>query len=163
IAVSADGTIDNRTRRSHYQPAEDRYVRFGFKKDRKVERLRGILDRLGIKASDNPIANGYQSICFPLPAWVPGRMLPHEWITLATSEQREFILTEIIEWDGNSVPNRNQHEYSSKHLANVEFVQAIAHTSGRVSTIIPRSNERGEWYKASILHSKTSTSMQPDS
>lgn len=153
LAVSADASIDLRVTGA-------RYVRFGLKKDRKIERLRNVLSRIGIAASDNPTADGHQSICFHIPAWVPGRMLPWSWVVDATLEEREFILAEMVHWDGNSVPNRNQHEYSSKYYENASWMQAMAHLSGRVSTIIHRSNAFGHWLKASVLHNKNSSSLQ---
>lgn len=165
VAVSADAAID--VRKLSYAggpprklPVESRYARFGFKKQRKVDRLRLILNECGIIASDTEIAKGYRSICFGLPDWVPGRILPNEWIAQATLEQREFILDELIHWDGNSVPNRTMTEYSSKYKENVDFVQALCFTSGRCSSIISRKNSFGEWYKASILNGKTTSSWQ---
>jgi len=83
-----------------------------------------------------------------------------EWIEQATMEQREFILDELIHWDGNSVHNRTMTEYSSKHKENVDFVQALCFTSGRCSSIISRKNSFGEWYKASILNDKNTSSWQ---
>lgn len=165
IAISADASIDAR-KQSYAGGAarnlahEDRYARFGFKRQRKIDRLRSLLRELGINASDTAVANGYQSVCFPLPDWVPGRILPWQWIAEASASQREMILAEMVHWDGNSVPNRNQTEYSTKYRENADFVQALAHTTGRVSTIIQRRNEFGEWLKVSILHGKKHTSWQ---
>jgi len=165
IAVSADAAIDHRkmiVSNSYYgrDAKESRYAKFGFKKERKSERLRSILDSLGFEYSDTLIANGYTSICLSIPDWVIGRKFPWHWITQATPEQRELILSELVHWDGNSVPNRNQHEYTSKHKYNADWVQALAHTAGRCSTIIPRSNEFGKWFKVSILHGKQTSSWQ---
>lgn len=165
IAVSADAAIDVRKQAyaggaARNVAAEARYARFGLKKQRKVERLRGILNACGLVASDSAIAAGYRSICVPLPEWVPGRLLPWDWIADASLTQREMMLAELVHWDGNSVPNRNQSEYSSKYLENAEWVQTLAHSTGRVSSIIRRHNEHGEWFKASILHGKKTTSWQ---
>lgn len=165
IAVSADAAID--VRKNTYAGGvarrlgkEARYAKFGLKKDRKVQRLRDLLSQCGIEASDTSIANGYSSICFALPEWVPGRMLPWEWIASASAKQREMILSELVLWDGNSVQDRNQHEFSSKHRENVDWVQALCHTTGRVSSVICRENACGKWFKASILHGKQFTSWQ---
>ena len=166
IAISADAAIDQRKNAlaaNSQRPvaAEQRYARFGFKKQRKIDRLRSVLTECSLHASDSSLKNGYQSICLSIPDWVPGRLFPWKWVSLATSRQRELILSELAHWDGNAVPNRNQTEYSSKHLENAEWVQAMAHLSGRVSTVIPRQNEIGEWFKVSILHGKMDTSWQP--
>ncbi len=153
IAVSADAAIDDRN-------SGERYVRFGLKKQRKIDRLRQILSALGIKASDNLTKNDCQSICFTLPEWVPGRELDWDWIYRATSSQREFILKELVEWDGNRVPNRNQVEYSSKYIENAKWVQTLAHTSGYCSSIIERENAYGKWFKVSVLFGKNRSSWQ---
>ena len=82
LAVSADAAVRLPPR------YRQRYAVFAFRKDRKVERLRGLLSRLGITASDTVIANGYRSMCFHLPEWIPGRELPWSWVADATAEQR---------------------------------------------------------------------------
>lgn len=156
LAISADATIDIRASGS-------RYARVSFSKERKINRFRDILNRLKIKFIETHQPSqkeGYIFFGLTLPEWAPGRFLPHEWIGLAASEQREFILEEMVNWDGNNVKTRNQTEYSSKYRKNATFMQAIAHTSGRCSSIISRSNSYGKWFKVSILHGKTTTSRQ---
>lgn len=167
IAISADASIrslkgdpDQSPGWGSRPPKEKRYAVMGFKKSRKIERMRGLISRLKLQASDRPNAKGYTGICVSIPDWVPGRMLPWSWIEDATLEQREFILAELVEWDGNKVSNRTQTEYSSKHYDNSSWVQAMAHTSGRCSTIIERSNTYGEWFKTSILNGKKTSSWQ---
>jgi twinkle protein len=159
IAVSADAAIDVRKQsyaggQARRLAVEKRYVRFGFTRQRKIARMRMLLDRLRITRSDTVIASGQQSICFSLPDWVPGRMLPWSWIADATCEERELIISELRHWDGNAVPDRNQDEFSTIHEELAKWVQAICHVSGRCSSIIPRSNSFGSWFKVSILHGK---------
>lgn len=165
IAVSADATIDERLGsyaggEPRNAPRERRYARLGLLKQRKVERLRRVLSEVGIVASDAEVGGGYQSICFPLPDWVPGRFLPWDWVAKASARQREIMLEELVEWDGNRVAGRNQHEYNSKYQHNAEWVQALAHLSGRCSTVMRRSNRYGQWMKVSILHGKQTNSWQ---
>lgn len=156
LAISADAAIDQRKR-------GDQYIRFGLTRQRKIERLRKLWANLGIEAHDkaSPTRANLQSMCFTMPEHlVAFKLLPNEWLTLATAEQREMILKELRQWDGNGVPQRNQEEYSSKYRHNADWVQTLAHTAGRVSTVMPRSNRWGDWFKVSILHSKTSTDWQ---
>ena len=167
IAVSADAKIDVRKNTGPRKGAEDRYIHFGFKKQRKVSRLRDLINALGLdalvtsNADDAESSNrGFTYFSMPCPKWVPGRFLPHEWIAAATARQREFILNEIRQWDGNGVLNRNQEEYSSKYYENALWVQSLCHTSGRCSSIMRRKNALGSWFKVSILHSKSTTSYQ---
>jgi len=162
LAVSADGVIDHRNNNGHngVYPRERRFIRSAFKKKRKIERLCGLLDRLGLEYSCNPIKSGFTSICFPLPDWCCERLLPQEWVTSATLRQRKHILNEMVYWDGNNVPNRNQTEYSTKHLHNAIIIQTLAHTSGYMSTIMKRENKFGAWYKVSVLYGKSHVSWQ---
>lgn len=164
LAVSADAAID--VRKMAYAGGKPslamapRYARFGFKKRRKIERMESIIETLGMSASNAEIGSGHRSICFGLPDWVPGRMLPWEWVEKASARQREFILSELIEWDGNRVNGRTMTEYSSKFIENAEWVQAMAHLSGRCSTVVSRKNPFGSWFKTTILNGKSTSSWQ---
>jgi twinkle protein len=88
------------------------------------------------------------------------KLFPHEWISLSTQKQKELIIDELLYWDGNSVPNRNQIEYSSKEISNCTFIQTISSLCGYCATIISISNQFGKWFKVSILFSKSSTDVQ---
>ncbi|MBT2587977.1 hypothetical protein J7I86_19390 [Arthrobacter sp. ISL-95] len=158
LAIAADFTIDTRKNGA-------KYVRAGITKARKVERLEKLAASLGIEISNNPLnsAEGDEarSICFHIPRDLPVfKRLPVEWIAQATSAQRELILEEMVLWDGNSVPKRKQTEFSSKSYEDAKWMQTMAHTSGRCSSIIERANEWGKWYKVSILHGKQTSSWQ---
>lgn len=172
LAISADATI--RVSGAPRNPAKPdgpkweygrghTYVHLSFVKVRKAERLALLLDRLGIEYHSARSGDGR---CFNYSFHLPekyhsfGRILPMEWLTEGSRDQLEFMLAELREWDGNGVPNRTQEEYSSKHYANAVWVQTLCHLTGRVSTIMHRSNAHGEWYKVSILHGKDRTSWQ---
>lgn len=164
IAVSADAAIDVRKQSYAGGPArrpaaESRYARMWFRRERKIDRLAGILSRLGLPFSRTQQRGG-EFFGVPLPQWVPGRLLPWEWVAVATSAERDFILHELREWDGNGVPGRSQEEFATKHVELAEWVQAMCHTSGRCSTIMQRENGIGSWYKVSVLHGKSSGSYQ---
>ena len=133
-----------------------------FKKSRKVERLKMLLDKSELKYSCNEVKNGYTSVFISRKFNTKrfSKLFKNEWLSLLSERQLRIILEEILYWDGNSVPNRSQIEYSSKEYHNVTFIQTVAHLLGYVSTIIPRSNNFGNWYKASILFNKKSTSLQ---
>lgn len=168
LAVSADATID--VRKQAYgsgpprrAPKAARYARLSFSKTRKTIRLRQALIEAGIDFSESATSVNEKSGTFfgvPLPDWVPGRLLPWEWLLRATMEEREFLLSELRHWDGNGVPNRNQEEFVSKHKDLVDWVQALCHTSGRCSTICERENKYGRWFKVSLLHGKAHGSWQ---
>lgn len=155
IAVCADCTIDIRQSTGH------RHSRFGVKKDRKYTRMKSILDRLGIEYFDNPNAkDGYKYIGFVTPNWIKNKYLPQEWLYLATKRQKQFILNELIEWDGNNVINRNQVEFSSKFIENAELVQSLAVTLGYGSSIMKRHNNHGVWYRVNIRYNNNHVTFQ---
>lgn len=148
IAWAADGHIGYRGR-------------VAFKKARKLQRFSSILETLGLDYKTSYCADGNLYISFEWPDRLPQtKHFPEEWLSQASKEQREFMLSELMHWDGNLVPNRQQTEYSNKHLHNAQWVQALAHTTGMVSTVMRRSNAFGSWYKVSVLHNKTETSAQ---
>lgn len=154
IAIQADGTIDVR------QHGGFQYVRFGFSKERKQQRLRALLERLTIECSDNTLADGNQSICFRVPVYLWAfKKFPYEWIVNASRAQRELIIDELAEWDGNR-PKEHLTEWATSLEHNAEWIQALAHTTGRCATLMHRSNNFGSWRKVHILHNKTSTSRQ---
>lgn len=151
IAVSADFTI---------RKSGDIYG--ALKKQRKIDRMKEILNYLQVPYSCNINSKGYSSFFIKrsdAPSYL-FKIFPHKWIYESSLKQKRVIIDEILYWDGNSVPNRNQIEYSSKEYENATFIQTIAHLTGYCSTIIPRVNEFGEWFKVSILFNKTYTSNQ---
>lgn len=153
LAISADASID-------YRKNGNMYVKFGFKKKRKICRLLNILKKENIVFKHKEMDDGRFYIYFTAPKWFKSKKIPMEWIEEATMEQRHFIIDEMVYWDGNMVNNRNQLEYSSKEIENAEFMQILSHTCGYNSSIIKRNNSFGEWYKVSILLGKKSVSWQ---
>jgi len=126
------------------------------KKERKQIRFREIASGAGVPFSDNIDSRGYRSFFIRRgnrPDYAV-KKFDHSMIAKMSFRQMKVFLDEILYWDGNSVPNRNQIEYSSKEYDNVTFVQTIAHLCGFCATIIPRKNQYGSWYKLSILFGK---------
>lgn len=153
IAVSADSKWDVRKN-------GDNYFHFGLKKQRKIQRLKELLERLNIQYTSFEKEYGYTTFNFISSTIKKG--LPKEWVYKMNLEERKFFIEELKNWDGNEVKGKNQYEFSSKLLEENEIVQAIAHTCGYMSTIIKRKNKFGEWYKTSILLNKQSVSWQRD-
>jgi hypothetical protein len=138
------------------------YLYCALKRQRKVDRLKELLESLNIKYSFKKDIRGYQNF-FIKKSLVPDyvfKLFPMDWISKSTQKQKELIINEMLYWDGNSVPNRHQIEYSSKEIHNATFIQTISSLCGYCSTIIKRSNRLGTWYKVSVLFKKVSTSSQ---
>lgn len=128
-----------------------------FKKQRKIKRCRDLLTKAGLKFTETVDNKGYG--CFYLSRSQDLSRYSKEF-DYSDLKYANIIIDELLYWDGNSVPNRNQIEYSSKLYHNAKFIQTCAHLSGYVSTIIPRSNQFGSWYKVSILFGKKTSSTQ---
>lgn len=121
------------------------------KKQRKIERAKMLLDNAGIRYVVNTVQGGYSSFFI------------HRGHNLDVSKkfiyERDIgsaatIINELVHWDGNSVPNRNQIEYSTVIRENAEFIQTCSHLCGFTSSIIPRSRDKYNWFKVSILFGK---------
>lgn len=153
VAVSADASFDKRVDGSTY-------VRFSVRKQRKIDRFKSILDSLGLDYVQSVHKSGSTFFGLTNPEWAIERHFPGQWIGELSDRQRLLILHELVHWDGNSVPNRNQTEYSSKNYDNAVFVQTLCHLSGFCSSIISRKNQYGEWFKVSLLWGKTQSSWQ---
>jgi len=161
LAISADGAIDKRKTEGAL-----RYCRLALKRERKIERFIGLLERLDIDFTTSLDEQDKRFFGFKIPTWVPGRMLDWEWLPKLSKDQRNFILDELVHWDGNSVVNRNQTQYSSKYLDNAQWVQTLAHTTGRCSSVHKRIktidgyDKEYTLYQVNILHGKKTSSMQ---
>lgn len=156
IAIQADGTID-------YRKNGNRYVRISFKRERKIRRFRELIHRLNIEHIETRHASGHTFFGFTAPDYIYGKEFNIEWTYKMSLAQRRFFIDEMIHWDGNRVPNRQQVEYVSTNKKNAEFMQIVASTCGYHSTIIARDRKDRGWnmaYKVSVLLSKNSVSWQ---
>lgn len=133
-----------------------------FSKDRKIQRASHLLTKSGIKYSSKLESSGKTNFYIHRSQGLDKftKLFDMSWLGKLSKSQCDIILEEMLLWDGNSVPNRNQIEYSSKYYHNATFIQTVAHMAGYVSTIIHRSNQWGEWYKVSILFNKKASSTQ---
>lgn len=148
IALCADAKIDQRKR--------GRFAHFAFKKQRKIERLRSVLDRLGLEYSSyvKTWSNGtYTTFNVLLPDYANDKVLPIDWVSKATLSEKDFIISELALWDGNFEKSGYDYttiSFNTKHLSEASTVQSIAVTAGRYATLRERSNEFGTWYVVTI-------------
>jgi archaellum biogenesis ATPase FlaH len=141
LAVCADSKID-------YRKNGEIFCHFGFRKERKITRLTGILNRLGVdyRTYNNVYSDGknYTTFNFTLPKYIKDKRIPKSWIKDATLEEKNFILEELLYWDGNI--SNDYIEFSSKHYEECSTIYELCVTSGRYSYLRKRSNALGEWY-----------------
>lgn len=160
IALSADAKVDRRL--------NGRIVaHFSFKKDRKISRLKGLLDRLNMSYTEYDKEShahwekvGYYTFNVDLESWCEVKGLPNDWVTALDPAQRSLFLDEIVYWDGNEVKDRNSVEFSSKLKNEADLVQSIAVLNGCHASIRKRKNEYGEWFAVKISFTKKTASFQ---
>jgi len=155
LAICADSKYDVRKDGS-------KYVHFEFIKERKILRLRGILERLGITYTSyfSTRANGkvYTTFNFKMPSYITDKQIPKSWVANATLSEKDFILEELRWWDGNM--NGDVIEFNSKHYSECSTIQELCVTSGRYSRIRKRSNKLGTWYVCSVYDRELTGSTQ---
>ncbi len=140
IAVQADGhyMYDNRN-----LAGEKRYygLEFHFSKQRKIDRIKEILESINLDYNEKPQSNGtthiriynadgcniVNDIC---EKYLKNKEFTWEWINLS-KEQAELFLSEIQLWDGCVAGNL----YTSKSKQNLDIVSAIAVMNGIGSKI----------------------------
>lgn len=127
------------------------------KKQRKIDRAIQLLDAVGVRYTVNTDSRGYASFFIHRNH---GLDVSKEFSYKRDMSNARTIIDEILYWDGNSVPNRNQIEYSSVIEHNAKFIQTCAHLCGYTSTIINRSKNKYSWFKVSILFGKQTSSTQ---
>jgi hypothetical protein len=124
-----------------------------FKKERKVNRVKHLLDSVGVRYSCNKVGDGYTSVFIHRGHNLGFAKKDLPWSMVWSSYKHE-VLEEVIFWDGNYVKGKNQAEFASNRKHNADVVQALSHSCGYVSSIINRSNQYGSWFKVSILFGK---------
>jgi DNA polymerase I-like protein with 3'-5' exonuclease and polymerase domains len=143
--VQADGSIRD--------DKQDRAVRFGFRKPRKVARCKQLLREAGIEYSTTVEPNGTTRIRV-------GRLEWHPLVKLLSGSNKNFLPTlldapfaaklafmeEIAFWDGDVEPHSRGYTYTSTNEHNARFIQTMAHLTGMSAFVSER--EREGWSKA---------------
>jgi hypothetical protein len=163
VATQADGSI--RLRRNRYE------LRFGFKKQRKVERLASVLRELGLENdfSCNTSAKGVTTFRGYVPSWL-GRWLTNEklfevpaLLSLSLASRRVF-LEELPHWDGGTHSKGVIKEYYTTARQNAEAVLTIAAVSGVKVSFgdNPTSDGAGRRYNVSFLSGSPRFNLSPE-
>lgn len=162
IAFSADGSFN---KQGCYSKNGKHRIRFAFSKLRKFERLKNILNNLGIKYTETDReCDFYKTGHIYYIGFEDGKKyltkeFDWNWLSLMNQRQRLVFIEELKYWDGGKISNRNIDEYYSCNKNNVDFVQTLCHISGIMSTIKHRKID----YKnctVSILYNKNGVSWQ---
>ena len=147
IAFQADGSYAHQPHRYTGERSGTKPIRFNVKKPRKIERLRGILDRLGYEytATESKNRSGYVEFWILCPEklhkvfdWIPYERITSNWAI-------EFI-EEASYWDGSR--NNTSMQYSSTLEENAEALATVATLAGykahRSFYDDQRSNRQGQ-------------------
>lgn len=131
IAIQADG---------HYDTTGA--IIFQFAKVRKIERLKTILDALGLKYSEYYLKNGKNcgqckiriSSTHPISNY---KRLPFEWVYKSTLRQKNLLINEIKQWDGYISPTGFAEYYTIDEYQAI-WVNTLAKMSGIYSSLVKR-------------------------
>jgi DNA polymerase I-like protein with 3'-5' exonuclease and polymerase domains len=154
VATQADGSIYKYKRGNVH-------IKFGFTKQRKIERMRTLLAGLPYTETIQGVKN--PCTCFSLSGELAfelanmldfDKTLPWSWLNL-NQEQRTLVLSEAEHWDGcrSTQPNGSSwksYSYCSYKPKNIDVLQAMAAITGFKSrtvgdhiTISPKSRTQG--------------------
>jgi DNA polymerase I-like protein with 3'-5' exonuclease and polymerase domains len=157
-AIQADGSIRPRRR------AESPWVlRFGFKKDRKITRLRALSAAAGVLLTERTEATGVRTFYGSLPPWAWTYLDEHKLfrapaLVALSLDARLAFLDELEHWDGNRHSKGCLVQYWTAVRANAEAVLTIAAVSGVKASL-------GEYgvgrFAVSLMRSAPEYAIQP--
>lgn len=133
----------------HYvtDPSAGQCLRFGFRKERKIQRCMELLDAAGIPCTlhADGTALRFRVPRQTMPSWLWAfHQKTFEWAWLSQINPDVFF-SELAIWDGHA-SSPHGIEYTSINKQNVDFVQALAHISGRTCGM--RVRVRAGWSDA---------------
>jgi len=158
VAVQADG---------HWicDKSKGRCLRFGFRRERKIARIRQLLSVVGIPWSEYTESCGTTRIRIrwaDCPTWLtPERKLFGSWLLRYNPAT---VVDELSHWDGHRPKNSAGIEYSTCQIQNAEWVQIVAHLCGNRAHITKRERNNTRWNPSfRVFISKESTThVQPE-
>jgi spore cortex formation protein SpoVR/YcgB (stage V sporulation)/intein/homing endonuclease len=119
IAIKADGSIVNpNVDKTHWNAQPHYRIRFHLKKERKIERLKGILAALAIPYKEESTYDGCMSIQFNFKKIE--KRYTSEWYK-ASPRQLQIIGDEVLQWDGCT----RSASFSSAHHEDADYIQYV--------------------------------------
>lgn len=132
---------------------EDGQVVFSFKKERKVQRCKQLLRRVGIPFTFDKWDTGVVRIGIrsrDVPLWL--RLFRgKEYGYWLLNESSDIIFDELPEWDGNRC-GPNSIQYCTKVKRNADLIQALAVLSGRTATMLVKKPEKEHWSDCYVVN-----------
>lgn len=131
VAVIADG---------HFNPSRSHRVTLRLKKDRKIERLRGLLTSAEIpfahRLDTSTTGAGFSVFSFD----APRREKDFSQWWGASADQLQLVADEVLHWDGNVTTGRDRFSTFIKETA--DFIQYAFSASGRVACLKENHRDR---------------------
>ncbi|WP_425061406.1 DNA polymerase [Sporomusa carbonis] len=124
VAYQADGIAAGGRRNS---------LAFRLKKDRKIERMRSLLDRMGLPYKVSIHKDGVTCIRVE-PDSYNSRIKTKQFGWWLINENADVFFDELKYWDGH-VQTKNSSQYCTTNRLNAEIVATFAHLSGRAALI----------------------------
>lgn len=144
VMVQADGNV-------RADPAQGYCVRFGFKKPRKIERCKALLNKAGVEfteAWEDDVCRlrvGAAHYAQLTRLVGPYKQFDKDLFD-ASAETKKAFISELTHWDGDVEPQGKGFTYTTTDEYNAQFVATMAHLAGRAALISAR--ERDRWSTA---------------
>jgi len=157
VAIQADGHWQLNTRHG-------RLLRFGFRKQRKIVRLKWILDNLKLSYKQYKEKSGTTRIEIKWrdkPDWLrPEYKFFDKWLF---AHDPGIIFDELVYWDGWKPKNSNGYYYYTSDKINADWIQIIGTLSNKKVSIILKNRNETNWspaYKVFISSKEITSSIR---
>lgn len=148
VAINAGGSIER------IRDGGGARCRIALRKQRKIDRLLGYLDELGIEYHTYSNPNRPTEFRYSFESPVTTKRYEGFWWN-ANQFQLEIILDEMSYWDGHIAGTQGGDiVFNSIHRCDADFIQYAAHACGRVAMIAKREarENHSEIYRVAISH-----------
>jgi hypothetical protein len=153
------GMSDDLIRFAVMMHADGHYTRQGnqavvtLRKERKKERGRALLRRLGIEFAERVYPRRPDETLFVFYPPYRGKRFDERWWT-ASRRELSVVLDEMSHWDG--LADHEEVRYFTTHKADADFIQYAAHATGRRAAIHRTEYENEEWRDSYSVNIRTS-------
>lgn len=143
VAFQADGHWNNDS------------MQFHLCKERKINRLKMILDNGGFKYSGNNTISisAKDDVCKFIKIVMGDLKLYGSWLLELDQESLKVIIDELYHWDGYTDGTKKQ--YFTTHIANAIWIQTIAHLCKKAAIISHQDNSTNDSFGTKMLYRLT--------
>lgn len=154
IAFQADGSFSSRKESYNGSNTGSVAIRFSLKKQRKKDRLKGILYNIDYEHSWSEYDNGYCSVRIKIPVNIFNEFSKELRVSFPYPMSRDFasaFISELRYWDGSKRGNRsNNISYSSTVEDNILFLQGVSEVAGYTATYNKYIDKRVDYKRKPI-------------